>query len=249
MPRTRPGSSPRVRGTHGWRRMACATSGIIPACAGNTVTKSRQMCCSKDHPRVCGEHVLGEIVYRLAQGSSPRVRGTRPWRDCLSTRAGIIPACAGNTDDADLMLFHDWDHPRVCGEHQLRVLSSSYKAGSSPRVRGTLDSEFFACLSDGIIPACAGNTQTGTKPDTDYRDHPRVCGEHGSEGGAETHPAGSSPRVRGTRSPRFRFSPLSGIIPACAGNTFSPLSVLPAFGDHPRVCGEHRAHQRDGLQA
>ena len=75
---------------------------------------------------------------KASVGSSPRVRGTLFRHTSLGRDVGIIPACAGNTDE----------------------LSKAVKAkdGSSPRVRGTLHEESFPLAPAGIIPACAGNT-------------------------------------------------------------------------------------------
>ena len=41
----------------------------------------------------------------------------------------------------------------------------------------------------------------------------------------------------------------TGIIPACAGNTAQPAAPLQIFGDHPRVCGEHRPGEADNGRA
>ena len=49
--------------------------------------------------------------------------------------------------------------------------------------------------------------------------------------------AGSSPRVRGTRALLTHDLPLSGIIPACAGNTGGSGWCSRRRWDHPRVCG------------
>ena len=59
--------------------------------------------------------------------------------------------------------------------------------------------------SDTLVPA--------------LKDHPRVCGEHMTSAAMGNEAAGSSPRMRGTRS-RLPVSWSVG-------------------GDHPRVCGEH----------
>ena len=112
--------------------------GIIPACAGNTGTVHVPKSALWDHPRVCGEHSLLKGQKEPGVGSSPRVRGTR---DHIQTRAvlfGIIPACAGNTDPADLRDGYNGDHPRVCGEHSICWAVRFAALGSSPRVRGTL---------------------------------------------------------------------------------------------------------------
>ena len=69
------GSSPHVRGaphvdaTHGVGR------GIIPACAGSTLTRRDAIFSARDHPRMCGEHRLEPSVGDHGLGSSPHVRG------------------------------------------------------------------------------------------------------------------------------------------------------------------------------
>ena len=91
------GSSPRVRGTlHRIERQG-AGRGIIPACAGNTRTWDAAARPSRDHPRVCGEHLNCEREPVHTRGSSPRVRGTRSTAFPMNSMLGIIPACAGNT--------------------------------------------------------------------------------------------------------------------------------------------------------
>ena len=152
---------------------------------------------------------------------------------------GIIPAYAGNTLNVIRMCRIMWDHPRVCGEHRTLSRKKSASAGSSPRVRGTLQPRRFLIASHGIIPAYAGNTTRVLASPTFQRDHPRVCGEHFSKQVRTVVYVGSSPRMRGT--PVFlesSYCPV-GIIPAYAGNTTSTAVPLPLTRDHPRVCGEH----------
>ena len=111
------GSSPHVRGTHRPFLNARKTAGIIPACAGNTLNKSRTP--------------LAKL------GSSPHVRGTQRHDDLLGRARGIIPACAGNTKAAYPHKSFLGDHPRMCGEHSRRTQSRGASLGSSPHVRGT----------------------------------------------------------------------------------------------------------------
>ena len=94
------GSSPRMRGTPGARVDRVRGRGIIPAYAGNTRNRRRQLHALRDHPRVCGEHRVSR-KYQLNQaGSSPRMRGT-PQQSCTQwIVSGIIPAYAGNTPTA-----------------------------------------------------------------------------------------------------------------------------------------------------
>ena len=94
---SKPGSSPRVRGTGILRLLLVITWGIIPACAGNSLPQAPVSPSQRDHPRVCGEQSREPKGSLFGLGSSPRVRGTDLL--CLLTRqaVGIIPACAGNS--------------------------------------------------------------------------------------------------------------------------------------------------------
>ena len=131
------------------------------------------------------------------------------------------------------------DHPRVCGEHLSSSSLSIARRGSSPRVRGTLWYFVTKSRASGIIPACAGNTWWDERHGVLIRDHPRVCGEHFQSSSSAVSSAGSSPRVRGTRSRRGSASSSKRIIPACAGNTECRWQRAARSWDHPRVCGEH----------
>ena len=71
--------------------------GIIPAYAGNTMRCSARYYDSRDHPRVCGEHIPIGWKLALALGSSPRMRGTPAGEASEESGRGIIPAYAGNT--------------------------------------------------------------------------------------------------------------------------------------------------------
>ena len=69
--------------------------------------------------------------------------------------------------------------------------------------------------------------------------HPRVCGEHAPVLVGSGAIGGSSPRVRGTRTPLSQSPALPRFIPACAGNTSGTTGAASAVSVHPRVCGEH----------
>ena len=153
-----PGSSPRVRGTQLTKEEIYEILRIIPACAGNTRGAGKILQKQKDHPRVCGEHILGTIFCTGLKGSSPRVRGTPNARPEVSVHLRIIPACAGNTYPFNHKWRHGQDHPRVCGEHCVWLFVALAPQGSSPRVRGTLIAWNCCILPLRIIPACAGNT-------------------------------------------------------------------------------------------
>ena len=238
------GSSPRVRGTLHPPSGRQQPAGIIPACAGNTHQAYASRRWRRDHPRVCGEHYFGGVVHLIQQGSSPRVRGTPRIIQVVEFGSGIIPACAGNTHTASFPSRKTWDHPRVCGEHLPLPNVTDMLPGSSPRVRGTQQRDKGVGGSDGIIPACAGNTDIAAKLVCGRRDHPRVCGEHLLNLFECQRDEGSSPRVRGTPGVSCASIGRAGIIPACAGNTRAADRDDRRRWDHPRVCGEH---QMDGM--
>ena len=112
---------------------------------------------------------------------------------------GIIPAYAGNTVAVGPWPELERDHPRICGEHELQTGGSVEVTGSSPHMRGTLRVEGQGSMLPGIIPAYAGNTESGK--------------------GQKPVGQGSSPHMRGTHALRHGASIRDGIIPAYAGNT------------------------------
>ena len=93
--------------------------------------------------------------------------------------------------------------------------------GSSPHVRGAHDDVREEICFDGIIPACAESTESVNERRGEWRDHPRMCGEH-------------------LRDSKLRRA-FQGIIPACAGSTDWYRIISAWIGDHPRMCGEHSA--------
>ena len=110
------GSSPRVRGTEHPRVNVNASRRFIPACAGNSISRSISPIRKAVHPRVCGEQINRTLAVFSYRGSSPRVRGTGRERRLSRPRRRFIPACAGNSDlELDNPRLSAV-HPRVCGE-------------------------------------------------------------------------------------------------------------------------------------
>ena len=234
------GSSPRMRGTLDRHQRVGQVQGIIPAYAGNTSACMRVTGRVRDHPRVSGEHNGNPSAVTFVSGSSPRMRGTPADIAGSDHKTGIIPAYAGNTRLPNRMPGPRRDHPRVCGEHSVRISPLPMCTGSSPRMRGTLLFDFDGLLVWGIIPAYAGNTVAAPVRPGHWWDHPRVCGEHHSSSMFLLESSGSSPRMRGTPFALCRRNEHAGIIPAYAGNTTTTSASSLLCRDHPRVCGEHR---------
>ena len=174
-----------------------------------------------------------------AVGSSPLARGTPRERGRGDPGHGIIPACAGNTRPGRDSRPVPRDHPRLRGEHLKPSENYGPVEGSSPLARGTpvCVDLFDGC--EGIIPACAGITESTLTWLGATGDHPRLRGEHAASDRRHQEREGSSPLARGTPGGIRTLGDHTGIIPACAGNTPRPRPTSPGSRDHPRLRGEH----------
>ena len=191
------GSSPRVRGKlvfwHGFSFYV----GLIPACAGKTLSPDTYHYTRGAHPRVCGENEGAGKNRRVMLGSSPRVRGKQLMYVVFDVWGGLIPACAGKTGGPSVVVVAGRAHPRVCGENQSNGARQVLHIGSSPRVRGKPRPGHVRVHARGLIPACAGKTTPQRERHLHGWAHPRVCGENPFGRGGNFSPPGSSPRVRG----------------------------------------------------
>ena len=215
----RRGSSPRVRGKPGRYSRGQADHGLIPACAGKTRLAATGRPRFRAHPRVCGENLNHTAHDKISVGSSPRVRGKPDEDNEAWLRKGLIPACAGKTTGTTCLVTRSRAHPRVCGENNDQVSDAMDNLGSSPRVRGKRPRIRRTTSFPRLIPACAGKTRFARARASEWRAHPRVCGENAAFVVAVVSGLGSSPRVRGKRW--FIKNGLFdiGLIPACAGKT------------------------------
>ena len=171
------GSSPRVRGAAHFISRQNKTRGIIPARAGSSVPIHFHAPYLRDHPRACGEQVLGIIHDPINLGSSPRVRGADEQLDLLLQAGGIIPARAGSSRATMRWTPRTRDHPRACGEQFGLNSIKPLCMGSSPRVRGAGRRGSPWKTRRGIIPARAGSRRPARRRTASARDHPRACGE------------------------------------------------------------------------
>ena len=152
-----PGSPPRVRGTGNIFHKACILHRITPACAGNRKPAADLKKIMQDHPRVCGEQPSSVPASYPRPGSPPRVRGTVAYQRIIAYQNRITPACAGNRSMQITTSITLEDHPRVCGEQNVKTNSAEWAEGSPPRVRGTGRVRRPPVSAVGITPACAGN--------------------------------------------------------------------------------------------
>ena len=119
------GSPPHVRGKVSLMVEVSARQGITPACAGK-----RMLCLCRcrryeDHPRMCGEKMVGFFVFIWKTGSPPHVRGKDGRAVALAHGNRITPACAGKSSNYNGCGALVRDHPRMCGEKRSGKTPSS----------------------------------------------------------------------------------------------------------------------------
>ena len=196
----------------------------IPAYAGKTRSNPAKSRSCREHPRVCGENASPFCLRTLASGTSPRMRGKLQLRFSILNLSRNIPAYAGKTEKYSVEGPVRQEHPRVCGENDLKDRARKAREGTSPRMRGKPS----ACLDweakHRNIPAYAGKTPVRSTTVPVAWEHPRVCGENKAGMLRRRNIYGTSPRMRGKR-PRVVHRHTPNL-------------------EHPRVCGENRKTAR-----
>ncbi len=211
---------------------------VIPAGAGNAAAQNSRLRAVSGHPRGCGERFENGFADPTDDGSSPRVRGTRISRTTTRSPRRVIPAGAGNASEGQAMRRNGSGHPRGCGERRSGDHPPRGAGGSSPRVRGTPRPPPACRRLPRVIPAGAGNAGPVVLGSKKTAGHPRGCGERLPRLYPPLAPAGSSPRVRGTRPAQFAPALHRRVIPAGAGNAERHAAPAAAQTGHPRGCGE-----------
>ena len=242
-----PGSSPLTRGkqVHAVRRRLGrgfglrVVAGLIPAHAGKTRVIGGPPRRLRAHPRSRGENRVGLRRNTCARGSSPLTRGKHDLRRHDQDQTGLIPAHAGKTSMWTGRRFTARAHPRSRGENFACGAAIAKNVGSSPLTRGKLPDRNSTVGELGLIPAHAGKTTSISSPKSSDPAHPRSRGENDS---GRRHPVsvkGSSPLTRGKPFNLGATNPHRRLIPAHAGKTVRPSSVLTPDRAHPRSRGEN----------
>ena len=113
--------------------------------------------------------------------------------------------------------------------------------GSSPLTRGKPVPPPCTPSVDGLIPAHAGKTPSGSPYAASSPAHPRSRGENGFARLTAVGLSGSSPLTRGKRVHRREGRRTRRLIPAHAGKTTVGDGVHFAVPAHPRSRGENAA--------
>ena len=195
--------------------------GIIPARAGFTLYPFFHTPTREDHPRSRGVYGRVHLGGPFRWGSSPLARGLRRLGRSARRRPRIIPARAGFTVDPKSGWTDKTDHPRSRGVYGGVFRTIRKDRGSSPLARGLPGDQTGNEVRNGIIPARAGFTSTGSSERTRTPDHPRSRGVYPTPVRRGRAPGGSSPLARGLRLPVRGHAGRVRIIPARAGFTVS----------------------------
>ena len=228
-----------MRGKHYGRHPCDRVYRITPADAGKTPLSSCFRPRFEDHPRGCGENFVPSLAHCGKVGSPPRMRGKLQRSSSKRAFSRITPADAGKTSRHTTPRCLARDHPRGCGENNVKQQSEFGVLGSPPRMRGKLVGSVF---NDGvyrITPADAGKTTRAVRRAIVKWDHPRGCGENALGGNNSVMSMGSPPRMRGKHSSKNVNMLSMRITPADAGKTIKSCQSRAMEWDHPRGCGEN----------
>ena len=193
---------------------------IIPARAGFTFGRAAAGRSLTDHPRsrgvyvfvvcltawLCGSSPLARGLQSFCPrspvpkyGSSPLARGLHHGQERGDDLLRIIPARAGFTSHASLVIALMPDHPRSRGVYRLVNACPHPASGSSPLARGLRWPHEAPSAGPRIIPARAGFTRPRAEPRRGTPDHPRSRGVYTAMHLEADLSIGSSPLARGLR--------------------------------------------------
>ena len=235
------GSSPLTRGKLLHSRWGHGREGLIPAHAGKTDGPERMTRPRRAHPRSRGENFEVRGAFPPDAGSSPLTRGKLDAEGPPPLRGRLIPAHAGKTLRAHLVVGGRAAHPRSRGENVVAASSWGGRQGSSPLTRGKRISCCKNRRAAGLIPAHAGKTYVFKRLELGERAHPRSRGENRRSRSSASRSYGSSPLTRGKLVATSTGTAPSGLIPAHAGKTLGPGLLGCAAAAHPRSRGENRS--------
>ena len=116
------GSSPQVRGRLAKRYPNIVHERLIPAGAGQMLSKRRFSWSDRAHPRRCGADRTSSWWTPSPTGSSPQVRGRSFLYSHLRFCAGLIPAGAGQIWSVPPARSGVSAHPRRCGADKFKFV-------------------------------------------------------------------------------------------------------------------------------
>ncbi len=226
------GLSPQARGNPRPCATPSAPCGPIPAGAGEPQCRGWHRSSARAYPRRRGGTLRPNGSRASIRGLSPQARGNRLKICRLPQSRGPIPAGAGEPRNLLLARLVRRAYPRRRGGTIARVSQIPRCEGLSPQARGNPPRPTMPEPSTGPIPAGAGEPLVVRSLWFIGGAYPRRRGGTASGAGHTCIYAGLSPQARGNLPAPFRSMPLSGPIPAGAGEPccfMRPPRVLRAY--------------------
>ena len=188
-----------MRGKESFNGRFCDSRGITPAYAGKRMQCNQAILHVWDHPRLCGEKASCSSQKQQTIGSPPPMRGKDGAITVVWEYFRITPAYAGKRQACPHTCGSRWDHPRLCGEKQVRKASCTAVLGSPPPMRGKVLLGFRCRFLRRITPAYAGKSS--------FEQFRIFCVK------------GSPPPMRGKANALPSFKLVARITPAYAGKS------------------------------
>ena len=193
------GLSPRGRGNRRERYLVRASSGSIPAWAGEPGWERRPPTATRVYPRVGGGTRSCRCSITSWTGLSPRGRGNRRCQDGAGHGYRSIPAWAGEPQWGGCGHNDSGVYPRVGGGTIFYPGPVYRDDGLSPRGRGNRLNRKVMIPLLRSIPAWAGEPKRTQIPQGLPGVYPRVGGGTSRHFDAGAEAQGLSPRGRGNR--------------------------------------------------
>ncbi len=189
------------------------------------------------HPRSRGATPAAMPTTAEAGGPSPLARGNLAQGHAGELPSGPIPARAGQPARCRHPERGWWAHPRSRGATSAARAVRATTKGPSPLARGNRGRGARHSSPVGPIPARAGQPRPGGAGAGAHGAHPRSRGATMCKVIAESFAEGPSPLARGNPVAGYTVQPMTGPIPARAGQPSGSRSAASACGAHPRSRG------------
>ena len=189
------------------------------------------------YPRTCGGTAMAHVDAIHAHGLSPHMRGNRLAEPRAGCTRGSIPAHAGEPGRSSPAAGSPRVYPRTCGGTGVDGSLAGGEQGLSPHMRGNQDLTFGVTMTEGSIPAHAGEPGGRFEPCPSLRVYPRTCGGTYEDRHCPYPLEGLSPHMRGNRAATVLCNGIPGSIPAHAGEPHTPPLCPLSTQVYPRTCG------------
>ena len=234
----RGGAYPRACGGAEWSAAPRRSGqGLSPRMRGSPQSSIPKPLSIGAYPRACGGAHPRGTPHPRARGLSPRMRGSLSQIADQLGGQGPIPAHAGEPRRRRRPGRPARAYPRACGGARVAKFCTEDAKGLSPRMRGSQSVAPFFFLSDGPIPAHAGEPLPASNCVDGERAYPRACGGALQFHPINAHDRGLSPRMRGSRARGRALQAGVGPIPAHAGEPTELHDPGRDPGAYPRACG------------